>query len=289
MELPSSGAAGPNREWTKNPSYVSASRVDGVHVGGEEHGRLRLAQRDDVLDAQITQSAGAPGAFDEPADLGKDVVGERVARVVQGRIALRVLALQRHVDAEQTRAAVDPYPLGRDGDVRVARANDFPVRHHPHRGGVDAAAHIEPFDEHRPVEPRRIRGDQHHHPSGVIRCAGRRYAPSPVGAQHRRGGVGRGRAGHEELLGAVAHAGEVKSAQQQNGPARARRERPWARSCAGPLERGPHSEPGSPNFANNVSSRNATTCDNPSPRTSSTCNWKGTCLSPARMYIAAPG
>ena len=101
-------------------------RVDGVDVGGEEDGRLRLAQRDDALDAKVTQSAGAPGVLDEAADLGEDVVGEGVARVVQGRIALRVLAFQRHVDAEQARAAVDPYLLCRDGDVARSPRARFP-------------------------------------------------------------------------------------------------------------------------------------------------------------------
>ena len=66
MELLSSGAAGPNREWTKKPSYDLGQRVDGVDVGGEEHGRLRLTQRDDVSGREGHPKCRAPAFLMRP-------------------------------------------------------------------------------------------------------------------------------------------------------------------------------------------------------------------------------
>ena len=60
-------------------------RIDGVDVGGEEHRRLGLAEGDDVLRAQSAEDAGA--ASEESADLGEDVEGEGVARVIQACVS----------------------------------------------------------------------------------------------------------------------------------------------------------------------------------------------------------
>ena len=55
-------------------------------------------------------------------------------------------------------AAVHTDFLRRDRDVCVAGAKDLAMRHHPHGRRVDAAADIEPFDQHGAVEPGRSVG-----------------------------------------------------------------------------------------------------------------------------------
>jgi hypothetical protein len=76
-------------------SVVDAGQgIDGVDVGREEYSGLGFAEPDDTVGGQPSQDGAAFGTLDEAADLGEDIVGERVARMVQGRITLRVLAFQ---------------------------------------------------------------------------------------------------------------------------------------------------------------------------------------------------
>lgn len=69
---------------------------DGIDVSGQEHGRLGLPDRQDPFGSQITEQfrAAAPQSH---SDLAEQVVGERVAGMVQGRVAVGVECLEGHI------------------------------------------------------------------------------------------------------------------------------------------------------------------------------------------------
>ena len=143
---------------------------------------MRLTQGHNAFRVRQAQRASALAVAGQAADLGEDVVGEAISRVVQARIPRRVLGFQRHVETE-ARTALDTDPLRRDRDVGIAFADHLAVRHEPKCGGIDAAGDVEPLDEQGSVERGRIARPQDDDAGGVIGAGRRRRAPPAVGTE----------------------------------------------------------------------------------------------------------
>ena len=201
-----------HQETVENPR----KRIDGVDIRRQKQCRLRLTECDDMLGAQPSQDVGASR---QSPGVGEDVIRVRVAGVMQRRIPLRVLIFQRHVDTHEVVAAFDAHALRRHRDVGVTGTHHLAVRHHPDGGRVDAAADIEPLDDHGSVESVGLRGAEHHDPGGVVRGGRRCDTPPSVPPESGCGRIGRRRSGDEELLCDVSHTRDVEGSQKQCGVA----------------------------------------------------------------------
>ena len=139
-------------------------RLHAVVVGDERERRLRLTRGDQPLRLQAAQAArrcGARAATCVKMSNEKPSPGccERaVARRIDRLEALaRGVGAGRRLDLHEHRSALDADPLRRDADPRVAGAHDLLLQARPVGIGVDAAADVEPLDDHVAAELRRVR------------------------------------------------------------------------------------------------------------------------------------
>ena len=96
-------------------------------------------------------------------------------------------------------AAVDADLLGGNPHPGEAVADQFVVGHRPVRAVVRSAAHIEPLDHDRPVEPLRVDRTVDGYPRLVRRADASRDLPLAVARQGLHGHIGVGGAREEEL------------------------------------------------------------------------------------------
>src|SRR5262249_55878992 len=136
----------------------------------------------------VEPGPGAHGA----RDLREDVVGVAVARVLQVAVARGVDALEalaRVVEArdardfDEDRPTFDADPLRRHADPDVTRTHDLFLGADPVGVGVDATAHVEPFDHDVAAELRRIGRRAHQHAGAVRRAPLRLQLPLTVARQ----------------------------------------------------------------------------------------------------------
>ena len=85
MNTPSIETPDAGRPCTKNPSKSCGVRIDGVDVGHQAGGRLRLARRQDLRRRQPAQRVLVARQLQQPADLGEDVEGPGVAGMLERR------------------------------------------------------------------------------------------------------------------------------------------------------------------------------------------------------------
>ena len=112
------------------------------------------------------------------ADLGEDVEGPRVPRVLELAVALRGQQLQ--VDALHEAPAVDPHLLGRHADPDVALGGEVTVEETPVGRRVDARRHVVPLHDDRSAEPVGVEGTSYDEARPERRLGARRHIPVPV-------------------------------------------------------------------------------------------------------------
>ncbi len=141
-------------------------RLHAVDVGRQRERRLRLADGQDALGLEIAEGAVVVAA-QRPADLGVDVVRERVAGVGERAVALgveRLEALAGEVvggaaDRHEHVAALDADALRRHAHPRVSAAEQL-VGHVREVGRrVDPGADVQPLDDDGAVEVGRLGRD----------------------------------------------------------------------------------------------------------------------------------
>ena len=174
-------------------------RLHAVDVGRQRERRLRLADGQDALGLEIAEGAVVVAA-QRPADLGVDVVRERIAGVGERAVPRRVEGLEPlagevvrgAADRHEHVAALDPDALRRHAHPRVSAAEQL-VGHVREVGRrVDPGAHVQPLDHDGAVEVGRLGGTAHHDAGPVV---GRRVLDQvvrPVGGQLAFGAVGGG-------------------------------------------------------------------------------------------------
>jgi hypothetical protein len=184
-------------------------RMDAVHVRHHAERGLRFARGDDLLDLVVGERAGR--AAHGGRGLREDVVRVRIRRVLQRAVACRIHLLERQADdVDEAGAAFDADVLRRHADPDVALADQLGVRERPVGAGLDAAAHVQPFDDDRAVELLRLLGAEDDDARLVPGGLGRGDRPFAVDAERADVRVrGRG-ALDEELLGDVADVRERK-------------------------------------------------------------------------------
>ena len=193
----------------EDPLIGGVERLDGVGVGGQVEGRLRLADGQDVGGSQAAQRGRGRGT-EGLADLGVHVQGVLVPGVVEGAVAGRVLLTQPLGGArsQDGLAALDAEGLGRHAHVGGPGVHQRWVEVAPVRCGLPGRD-VHPLDHHVPVELRRIAGPADQHPGAVggrvLWCD----RPPTVG---RRGSGGErpGGARGEPLLLDIAVSGQVE-------------------------------------------------------------------------------
>ena len=131
----------------------------------------------------------AAGA-DRAGDLREDVERETVAGMLERAVPCRIDRLEAlpgvlgagdvGVDLHDDRSALDADALRRHADPCIAAPEDLLVRSPPLGIGVDPAAHVEPLDDDRAAELRRVRRPAHEHTRAVRRGRVRRERPPTV-------------------------------------------------------------------------------------------------------------
>ena len=176
-------------------------RVYAVDVGAQACGGLGSARRDQALDFQTAHRVEAlPVAFrtDGARDLREDVVGVGVPGVDERAVALRIPRLQ------------SPGVLGKPVDTHLLGGHAYPgiaaQGLAARRTQLEAGGDVQPEDDDRAVERRRVLGPNHQHAGLEVRLVG--GCPGPplaVRAMRTVDQLVRGRLAFEEvLLGHVA-------------------------------------------------------------------------------------
>ena len=130
--------------------------IDGVDVGHQAGGRLRLAGGEDLRRRQAAERVLVGRQLQQRADLREDVEGPGVAGMLQVPVALRRQQLE--VDALDEASPVDADLLRRHADPGVTRRGQVTMEEPPVGRGVDAGRHVVPLDHDRPAEAQRILG-----------------------------------------------------------------------------------------------------------------------------------
>ena len=209
-------------------------RLDGVEIGREIEGRLRLPDSHHALRRETAEQLGARGVHGL-AGLLEDAVRVAVARMAQRGVASRVGLLDAPGTVgggNRSRHAVDPARLRVHADVGHAGAHHRRVAGEPGGRSVDAAGDVQPFDGDGPVELLGVDWSVDDDPGGVRRRAGRRHVPLSVLGQRGLARV-RGRRARDEVLGLlVADLRQREQCRAEEGDATGRQDRPLDR-CGG--------------------------------------------------------
>src|SRR5205823_5568609 len=205
-------------------------RLDRVDVRDHAEGGLRLAVADQRLRQEARERVRSRRMPDGLGGLREDVVREAVAGMNEGPVAHRVERLQWNAQhAEQRRPALHAGELRGDADPHHALAHHAGVGADQVRRGIETAAHVQPFDDDRAVEPAR-RSRPLDEDARLVRCgvAGGDRPPA-VAVQGRGAREGRRRAGDEVLLLHVADFRQVERGARDEGRAVPSRHRAFDR------------------------------------------------------------
>ena len=119
--------------------------IDGVDVGHQAGGRLRLARRQDLRRRQATERVLVTRELQQSADLREDVEGPGIAGMLEVLVALGCQQLE--MDALDEAAPVDADLLGRHADPGVAGGGQRAMEEPPVGRGVDAGRDVVPLDD----------------------------------------------------------------------------------------------------------------------------------------------
>ena len=121
--------------------------------------------------------------------------------MIQRAVSLGVSFLQNAELAHGVATALDADALGGHPDPCRTLANHFDPGKRPRGAGVEAGGDVQPFDVHRSVEVRGVRGATHQDARLVVgRVLGREIPKSVLGQGCRRGVAGGGAADEVLLL-----------------------------------------------------------------------------------------
>ena len=197
--------------------------IDGVDVGHEAGGGLRLARRDHMPHFQSAEWVFLGRAPHQFPDLAEDVERPSVTGMDQRAVAVRCQDLEVHALDEST--SVDAHLLRRHPDPGVTLGGKMPVEEAPVGRAVDAGRHVVPFHDDGAAEAQRVRRPSHHEPRPEVGLGTGCDVPFAVLAPLALELV-RGRAAiQEELRLLVAEHGDVDLPHEVRGPARHLRNR----------------------------------------------------------------
>jgi len=200
---------------------------EGVHVRHQASRRLGLTDCDHPFRDELPERLDVHRVPDCLCRLRIHVVRKTVARVQELAIAFRVHSFEMQPEAAVR--TLDTDNLRRHPNPHVPLTKDLGMRRTPIRRRIDPAAHIQPFDEHRPAERVRIDRPVHQNACVVFGGASLLDLPLSIGIELANIRVRRSRPRNEILRLLVADIRKVD-------PERPRNER-FARARDGPLHR----------------------------------------------------